>query len=705
MRYLILIAAPLLTAAPLLLAGCGREAPLSDAELALAIEMPEAQQGRLRGVDVDDAPSHLAGDTVAVRSATAEVRAGLARATAGDAAGAVAAYTRAAELVPAFGPWARALSASAAARGGDTASVRRHLAATDPDIARSWGWRARVDAALAARDSAGAARIAAAAAAEMPDTARRVQAWARAGALHAAAGRHAEAAVMLRRAIDESVAPAAALEAARLLGTLRVVTADDRRRIGRVYLRHRNMDRATAAYDAYMAAAQPPAALRATIQLELGRGLFDSRDYAAAERRLRLALNAGGSRETSAEAAFTLGRSLYRQGRNADARAAFLKVTQDYPGTTAAGRAHFMVADIDHDAGRVDGAKTHYRAAVLANGVDAALSAARLGSFALLENRPREAATIFGDAYRRASGRARQQPGYWWAHALETAGAADSARAVFAEVRTIDPFSYYGLRSGERVRAGKWDFGPTLRTHVTAQERGGIVGRLDVLDMLRAVELSDAAALESARIISRFSSVDGALYTLGAAYHERGQTFNGISLGRELLRRQDGVWSREVLQLVYPFPYREDVMRHARANGLDPYLVAGLIRQESMFNTRARSPVGALGLMQVMPATGTAVARGLGISGFQPSRLTDPTINLRIGTKYLADQIRSHNGRMVDAIAAYNAGPHRVTGWKRFPEYRDPEIFIERIPYEETRNYVKIVQANAHIYRELYGDD
>jgi soluble lytic murein transglycosylase len=686
------------------LLGCARQGPLPEAELALATAPPEAQTGRLRGIELDASVVPLTGDTVAIRSATAEVRAGLAHASAGRAAAAASAYARAAELVPALGPWSHALAASAAARGGDSAAVRRHLAASDPAIARSWGWRARVDAALAARDTGAAARIAAAAAAEMPDTARRVQVLARAGALHAAAGRQGEAATLLRRAIDESVAPAAAIEAARLLGTLPGATTEDRRRIGRVYLRHRNMERATAAYDAYLAAAQPPAALRATIQLELGRGLFDARDYPGAERRLRLALNAGGSRETSAEAAFMLGRSLYRQGRNADARGAFLKVTQDYPGTAAAARSHFMVADIDHDAGRTAGAKTHYRAAVQANGPDAPLSAARLGSFSLLEGRPREAATIFADAYRRGSGSARQQPGYWWAHALDAAGAADSARAVFAEVRAIDPFSYYGLRSGERLQAGLWDFAASEQPSVSGALRAEIVGRLDALDVLRAVELDEAASIESARIMDRFATIDGALYTLGEAYHERGQTFNGVRIGRDLLRRAGGAWNRGMLQLVYPFPYRDDVIRYARAHGLDPYLVAGLIRQESMFNPRARSPVGALGLMQVMPQTGTTVARALGIGGFQPSRLTEPPLNLRIGTKYLADQIRSHNGRMVDAIAAYNAGPHRVTRWKQFPEYRDPEIFTERIPFEETRNYVKIVQQNARIYRELYGN-
>ncbi|CAN5895525.1 hypothetical protein BH23GEM9_BH23GEM9_30980 [soil metagenome] len=644
----------------------------------------------------------LSGDTVAVRLASADVRLGMTEAAAGNSSAAAAAYERAAGRVPTFAPWAKALSATAAARGGDTAAVRRHLAASDPGIARDWGWRARVDGALTAGDSAGGARIAAAAAAEIQDTARRVQAWTRAGAIQATLRRNAEAATLLRRAIDESSAAPAAVEAARLLATLPSPTAEDRRRIGRVYLRHRDLPRATAAYDAYIVAAQPAAVERANIHLQLGRGLFETRDYAAAERRLRLAGNAGGGRETTADAVFMQGRALYRLGRSADARAAFLRVTRDFAGTTAAARAHFIIADIDHDAGNVQSAKTHYRAVVVANGPDAPLSAARLGGFALLERQPREAVRIFQDAFSRATGAARQQPGYWWAFALEAAGARDSARAVLADVRAIDPFSYHGLRAGERLGVGLWDFAMSQPSSVTTLLRGEIAGRLDALDVLRAVQLTDAAELEASRVVNSYSSLEGALYTLGEAYHARGQTFNGIRIGRELLRRE-GAWNRPLLMLVYPFPFRDDVMRHARAHDLDPYLVAGLIRQESMFNPSARSPVGALGLMQVMPNTGATVARALGVTGFQTARLTEPALNLRIGTRYLADQIRRYDGRIVDAVAAYNAGPVPVTRWRQFPEYAEPEIFTERIPYQETRDYVKIVQQNARIYRELYG--
>lgn len=674
-----------------------RNAAPAEPELAAdTVSLPAAELVEVDAVVVEES------DTVAVRRAVAEVRAGLGHAGAGNAAAAVASYARAAELVPSFGPWSRMLMASAAARAGDTAAVRRHQDASEAALARDWGWRARVDAALAAGDSAGAARIAAAAAMEMQDTARRVQAWTRAGALHAAQRRNADAAASFRRAIDESVAAPAAVEAARLLTDLPGLTAEDHRRIGRVFLRHRNLERAAQAFDAYMAAGQVGAAERAAIQLDLGRGFFDTRAYPAAERRLRAAANTTSARETAADALHMLGRTLYRQNRTTEARATFMRVIQDFAGTTAAARAHFIIADIDHDAGSAESAKRHYRAVIEANGPDAGLSAARLGGFALMENRPREAARIFEDAYRRANGAARQLPGYWWGHALHAAGARDSARTVFAEVRAIDPFTYYGLRAGERIDARLWDFETSQATPAPAGTARDVAARLDALDVLRGAELEDAAGFEAARITVHFAGIEGALYALGEAYHAREQTFNGIRIGRDLLRRE-GAWNRNLLQLVYPFPYRDAVLREARANGLDPYLVAGLIRQESMFNPRARSPVGALGLMQVMPNTGRTVARTVGVANFQPARLTEPALNLRIGTRYLADQIRAHDGRLVDAIAAYNAGPHRVARWKQFPEYRDPDVFIERIPFQETRDYVKIVQQNARIYREVYA--
>jgi soluble lytic murein transglycosylase len=107
--------------------------------------------------------------------------------------------------------------------------------------------------------------------------------------------------------------------------------------------------------------------------------------------------------------------------------------------------------------------------------------------------------------------------------------------------------------------------------------------------------------------------------------------------------------------------------------------------------------------MQVMPATGSALAQRLGVRRFDNDILTHAEFNAHLGMAYLSDQLGDFAGRLPVVLAAYNAGPHRVTRWSEFPEFPDDELFAERIPFAETRDYVKIVQNNARIYEALYG--
>jgi soluble lytic murein transglycosylase len=653
-------------------------------------------------------PVAAAADPEVVRRATEAVRTGLEHARASRAEPAISAYAQAAELLPEFSAWAALLSAQAAARTGDTAAVRRHLARSDTALVREWGWRSQVDAALESGDTASAVQLAEAAAPEIRDAARRAGAWTRAGTLHATAGRTTAAVAALRRAIDSSTGAGASVEAARTLADIGTPTAADQLRIGRVYLRHGNFDRAAEAIVAYVDAGGVSVAQRADLQLALGRGMFNARDYAGAERRLRRAVTIAGTnadaRKTAAEAMFLLGRAQYRRGNADDARATFLRVTRTFAGTAAAARSHFTIADIDHDADRLESARTHYRAAIEAGGPDVTLAAMRLGGIALVAGEPRRAALVYASAHGRAKTDTDvQKTGFWWAHALSRAGARDSARLVLAKVQKVDPFSYYGLRAGELLELDPWELARSSPPAAEAAVRERVERRVDVVAVLRGADLVETSEFEASRVFSRYSGSDGALYALGAAYHDHELAGHGIRVGRELLRRE-GSWNRRILQLLYPFPYGDSITAAARANNLDPYLVAGLIRQESMFNPRARSGAGAIGLMQVMPETGARLAPSAGLRGFHASQLTDPAVNLRLGTRYLADQISRYNGRLVDAIAAYNAGPNPVARWSEFPEHADAELFAERIPYEETRDYVRIVRQNARIYRELYGD-
>jgi soluble lytic murein transglycosylase len=154
----------------------------------------------------------------------------------------------------------------------------------------------------------------------------------------------------------------------------------------------------------------------------------------------------------------------------------------------------------------------------------------------------------------------------------------------------------------------------------------------------------------------------------------------------------------------YPAPHREELTRHAQAAGLDETWVYGLIRQESRFIQEARSAVGAQGLMQLMPSTARYVARRVGMHDFKPSRITELDTNLRLGTHYLRLVFDDLDGHPVLASAAYNAGPNRARVWRgALPRAVEGAIFAETIPFNETRDYVKKVMANAVTYAAMFG--
>jgi soluble lytic murein transglycosylase len=159
---------------------------------------------------------------------------------------------------------------------------------------------------------------------------------------------------------------------------------------------------------------------------------------------------------------------------------------------------------------------------------------------------------------------------------------------------------------------------------------------------------------------------------------------------------------RPIWELFYPLGYWETIERYSSERGLDPYLVAALIRQESTFNPRVRSHAGARGLMQILPSTGRLLARQERLR-YREADLYDPEINIRYGTRYLKDVLGSFGGRVDYALASYNAGPHRVKRWTGMDLTIPSEVFIEEIPFDETRDYVKLVLRNEMLYRRLYG--
>ena len=156
-------------------------------------------------------------------------------------------------------------------------------------------------------------------------------------------------------------------------------------------------------------------------------------------------------------------------------------------------------------------------------------------------------------------------------------------------------------------------------------------------------------------------------------------------------------------QLVFPRPYWQQLSSDAQNQGLDPYLVTSLIRQESEFNPGAGSRANAYGLMQLLPSTAKGLARGQGERRFSANELFDPTENMKLGTVYLRQNIDRYGGQVEYALAAYNAGDAPVRQWIASGDYKDVPEWVESIPYTETRDYVQSIMRNREVYRAVYG--
>jgi soluble lytic murein transglycosylase len=160
---------------------------------------------------------------------------------------------------------------------------------------------------------------------------------------------------------------------------------------------------------------------------------------------------------------------------------------------------------------------------------------------------------------------------------------------------------------------------------------------------------------------------------------------------------------REYWKLMFPQPYWDQIVANSQKNGLDPYFVASLIRQESEFNAGAVSPAHAYGLMQLIASTGKGAARKEGLKGFQTAQLLNPAINIELGTLNLKQVLDRFGGQPEYALAAYNAGDVPVRQWLASGDYKDVAEFVESIPYTETREYVQAILRNREMYKALYG--
>lgn len=315
-------------------------------------------------------------------------------------------------------------------------------------------------------------------------------------------------------------------------------------------------------------------------------------------------------------------------------------------------------------------------------------------------------------AFERASQQARQphlidQSLYWAGKSAERLGQTEAATEFYRRAATEFPRSYYSARAVQMGHREQVQLkGRPADNRRPASPALAQRAQLERAGLLNQLGLRDWSAAEMKQAIRDYAGQEAALKVIRDYCEALGFRDQALRLSLRLFDGQDPEeWSR-----IYPTYYWEEIAAAGAEAQIDPYLVLSVIRQESTFDENAVSRVGARGLMQIMPHTGLTLARTLKIKPFELRELFDPAVSIRLGSYFLGDQLRQFAaGPGADlgfelGLAAYNAGPHNARRWlERWPA-EDPDAFVERIPFKETRLYVKLVLKNYAIYKALSDD-
>ena len=331
----------------------------------------------------------------------------------------------------------------------------------------------------------------------------------------------------------------------------------------------------------------------------------------------------------------------------------------------------------------------------------------RLGWDSYLKGDPREAAQHWARLVDTGNRPYRLAALYWRARATDAARQRAAAAPIYAQVIAEAPRSYYGLLALGRAGAVREAAHPS-HVKLPADPADAVANDPGFarVDLLRRLGLVESALEELEDVVERASGDSVRLYGFSSAYVRDERYHLALRIFRRhfsaLAASGDPALPRAFWEMLYPFGWRNDVTAAAQRSGLDPYLVAAIVREESSYYPRALSRAGARGLMQLMPATARPMAEHRGLSFAGGELLDDPGANLEIGTAFLAGLLREFKDPRL-AVAAYNAGPARVRQWWQTRRTSDLEAWVEQIPFDETRQYVKRVMFSWQEYRRLYG--
>ena len=295
-----------------------------------------------------------------------------------------------------------------------------------------------------------------------------------------------------------------------------------------------------------------------------------------------------------------------------------------------------------------------------------------------------EAATLFKKLAERDD--LREKALYWLGKTLTATDDAEGAEESFAALAAEYPMGYYALISNRWRSGNDFPLPPKSLAETLPMPAG-----FEREKALITLGLFDEAARELSRAGKNKSGTG-----IARLYLEMGN-YNGAyhTMAREKPKWGDKE-SATIWRVTYPLAFREDVAKNAASNAVPESLVYAVMRTESNYLPAARSPVGAIGLMQIMPATAESMSKG------DSKRLTHPDLNIRLGTRHLKDLLVIYDRNLTLAVAAYNAGSGNVKRWQKGLGDLPQDEFVESIPFRETREYVKKVVSSMEMYQRLY---
>ncbi len=292
---------------------------------------------------------------------------------------------------------------------------------------------------------------------------------------------------------------------------------------------------------------------------------------------------------------------------------------------------------------------------------------------------------------------------YWSGRAWLQSNDAETAAARLRLAATDYHNSYYGRLAVRQLASGR---GAAITPSLQRQPVPVSVPTAQRIALLLATGLNQEAMSELQYAQRVWGDSPQLQATIALTHRRLGNVRAGINTMKraypQYLAAGGETLPSEILQVIFPLDYWPLLQKYAGQRGLDPYVVAALVAQESNFDPAVVSPANAWGLMQVLPNTGRSLARKLGVHPFSTKRLTEAEVNVRLGTQFFADSIRRFGG-VHFALAAYNAGDSRVASWQRERPGMPQDEFIDDIPFPETQNYVKRILGTAEDYRLLYG--